>query len=208
MKSKSPRKSAVILPMMNQWVADALAHAPSLSQGALSRKVCERLKYTEDRSIINKIIKGRRGVSADEVFAIADITGFAAPNLTSLVDVPLVSWVSAGELKEVSASDSNLNLRVAGLPPGDWIAMRVEGNSMDRISPPDSIIFVNRQDRRLVPNACYVIDDGAGLTTYKRYRPGPPQRFEPVSTDKDLEPLYPDNDPTIIGRVKRTVLDL
>jgi SOS-response transcriptional repressor LexA len=79
---------------------------------------------------------------------------------------------------------------------------------MDRISPPDSTIFVDRRDKLLVPNGLYVIADTDGNATYKRFRPGPPKRFEPVSSNKDLEPLFPDNDPMIVGRVKRTQLDM
>lgn len=123
--------------------------------------------------------------------------------------VKLISWVSAGRLVRDDTVDDILdNLHVGGLPKGgDWIALKVDGDSMDRISPPGSIILVNTRDRRLVANALYVIADEEGNATYKRYRPGPPPRFEPVSTNGNLEPIYPENDPAIIGRVRRTMLD-
>lgn len=134
----------------------------------------------------------------------------AGPDL-SFVPVPLVSWVSAGallqpdmpipdvdELPPVYAPDLD--------PSGDWIALRVDGDSMNRISPHDSIIFVNRKDRRLVPNACYVIGDGEGGATYKRYRP--PNTWEPVSTNEAHKPfdLPSGREPDIIGRVRKTIL--
>lgn len=122
--------------------------------------------------------------------------------------VPHISWISAGSMMRDDVADEALGtLRVNDLPPGDWIALTVRGDSMDRISPPDSVIFVNRRDKALVPNALYVIDDGEGNATYKRYRPGPPMRFEPVSTNTELEPIFPEQEPTIVGRVRRTVLD-
>jgi phage repressor protein C with HTH and peptisase S24 domain len=99
-------------------------------------------------------------------------------------------------------------ITLTDLPKGDWIALRVDGSSMDRISPPESIIFVDRSDKNLVANALYVIDDGEGNATYKRYRPGPPPRFEPVSTEVEHEPIYFDNEPHIIGRVRRSVLNM
>ena len=80
---------------------------------------------------------------------------------------------------------------------------------MDKISPQDSIIFVNRNERSLVPNACYIIGDGNGGATYKRFRP--PNIFEPVTTKpKDYETLYfeEDQQPVVIGRVRKTVLSL
>jgi phage repressor protein C with HTH and peptisase S24 domain len=122
--------------------------------------------------------------------------------------VPVLAMVSAGILTRDDLTDEALDtIRLTDLPPGDWIALRVHGTSMDRISPPDSTILVNRKDRRLVPNGLYVIADEDGNATYKRYRPGPPPRFEPVSTDTSLEPIFPSEDPVIIGRVRKTMLD-
>ncbi|MCP4375822.1 MAG: phage repressor protein [bacterium] len=126
--------------------------------------------------------------------------------------VPLLSWISAGNLaqtRSMSYQDEALEmLRWDLSEKGDWFALRVEGDSMDRISPPDSIIFVNRKDKRLVANACYVIADReSGEATYKRYRPDP-ARWEPVSTNPSHEPLYvsEDNQPQVIGRVRKSVL--
>lgn len=122
--------------------------------------------------------------------------------------VPILAWISAGKLVGADARDDNLgHIDVAKLGPGDWIAMKVQGDSMDRISPPDSIILVNRSETRLVPNACYVVDDGEGGSTYKRYRPNP-MRFEPVSTNPAHEAIFPENEPLVVGRVRRTILDM
>jgi SOS-response transcriptional repressor LexA len=87
------------------------------------------------------------------------------------------------------------------------LALRVVGDSMDRISPPDSIIFVNRADRRLVANGCSVIATPDGEATYKRYRPSP-DRFEPVSVNPAHEPFFPDGMPKIVGRVRKSILDM
>lgn len=132
---------------------------------------------------------------------------------TAAIDVTLVprlSWVSAGALKP-HITVENLgdwpSEAIANLPPGDWIALAVEGDSMDRISPPGSLILVNRRDRRLVANACYVIANEMGEATYKRYRPNP-DRFEPVSVNAAHEPIYPDNEPLVIGRVRRSIIDM
>lgn len=126
--------------------------------------------------------------------------------------VPLISWVSAGLLAvadHVDEIDQAPMIGAADLPPGNWIALRVIGDSMDLISPPGSIILVDRADHRLVPNACYVIADEEGGSTYKRWRPDP-ERWEPVSLNKTHDTFYvsPDNAPRVVGRVRRTVLDL
>lgn len=131
----------------------------------------------------------------------------------SMISAPLLSWVSAGQIEVPEVPDfdpANPPPRrsAVGLNAGKWIALKVVGDSMDRISPPDSIIFVDLNDRRLVANACYVIrDEEEGGSSYKRYRPG---RWEAVSTNKKHKPyiLKGDRGPAVIGRVKRTVLDL
>lgn len=124
----------------------------------------------------------------------------------------LISWVSAGALLQPDVRPAHDDDDVQWVyapdldPNGDWIVLRVDGDSMNRISPHDSLIFVNRKDRRLVPNACYVIADGEGGATYKRYRP--PNTWEPVSTNKEHKPLELDegHQPEVIGRVKKTIL--
>lgn len=122
--------------------------------------------------------------------------------------VPLISTVSAGVMMRDDLVDEAIRtLAITDLPAGDWFALQVEGDSMDRISPPESIILVNRKDKRLVTNACYVIADQHGNATYKRYRPNP-DRFEPVSTNPSHEPIFPDHEAPVVGRVRRTILDM
>lgn len=130
------------------------------------------------------------------------------------VAADLISWVSAGAVmtpEGVQEREDAKKFYDPDLDPsGDWIALRVDGDSMDRISPPDSVIFVNLKDTRLVANACYVIaDTETGEATYKRYRPNP-ERWEPVSTNKShkAKAVGPSFSPRIIGRVKKTVLGM
>ncbi|MBI1620128.1 LexA family transcriptional regulator [Aquamicrobium sp. cd-1] len=130
----------------------------------------------------------------------------------SFVPAKLISWVSAGALSlPEQAHDDELEYAPTVYAPdldpaGDWIALRVDGDSMNRISPHDSIIFVNRKDKRLVPNACYIIGDGEGGATYKRFRP--PNTWEPVSTNPQHQPFVLPHgvEPDIIGRVRKTIL--
>ncbi|MBB4146047.1 S24 family peptidase [Rhizobium rhizoryzae] len=124
------------------------------------------------------------------------------------IDVPLIAKVSAGDLQRDDLRDEQIGtITVGQLPAGDWIALEVDGDSMDRISPPESIIIVNRADKRLVANACYVVADENGQATYKRYRPNP-DRFEPVSTNTAHEPIFPQQLPAVIGRVRMSLLKL
>jgi phage repressor protein C with HTH and peptisase S24 domain len=129
------------------------------------------------------------------------------------IPVPLISWVSAGALLQpdvpVDDDDTSIVIHEPELDPrGDWIALRVEGDSMNRVSPHGSVIFVNRKNRRLAAKGFYVIGDGEGGATYKRYKP--PNTWEPYSTNESHKPfvLKAGQEPDIIGRVEKTVLKL
>lgn len=124
--------------------------------------------------------------------------------------VPRLPLVSAGDWwlpEQISEGDDLPTLAVADLPPGDWIAIGVDGSSMDRISPPGSIIIVNRAEKALAPNACYVIRDEDGRSTYKRYRPNPP-RFEPVTFSDGHETIFPKGKVDVVGRVRRSFIEM
>lgn len=124
--------------------------------------------------------------------------------------VPKLSWVPAGDwwLPEQVVEGADLDvIEMTGLTNGDWIALEVSGSSMDRISPPGSLIFVNRDEKNLVPNGCYVIADEQGRSTYKRYRPNP-ARFEPVTFTEGHETLFPNGAVNVIGRVRRSMVEM
>jgi SOS-response transcriptional repressor LexA len=151
----------------------------------------------------------RRLVKADELYAIAEITGFAAPDQT-LRQVPLLSWVSAGKLVDTGEPTPVADLPLlafADLGRGDYFALKVAGDSMDRVSPDGSIIIVDRADRERVAGRFYVFAR-RGEATYKRWRRDPP-RLEPFSTNPANEPIFVSEDGfEVVGRVRRTVLDL
>lgn len=167
------------------------------------------------KSLISEMESGKKRMNDDWIGKFAAAFGITPsdllrhPNDASPAPlIPLISWVSAGAFAEVGSvmpADEFPMIEVAGLPAGDWFAVEVEGDSMDRISPPGSRIVVNRKDKKLVPNACYVIANEQGEATYKRYRPSP-DRFEPVSVNSIHEPIYPEGAIRVIGRVKLSMI--
>lgn len=128
----------------------------------------------------------------------------------AITDVPIISWVSAGEMRDhhtLMPYDDFPTTPVIDLPDGDWFALKVDGNSMNKISPPDSIIIGNRRDKRLVVNACYVVADETGAATYKRYRPTENPPFQPASYEEVAPPVFV-GEVKVIGRVRRSMIDM
>jgi SOS-response transcriptional repressor LexA len=129
----------------------------------------------------------------------------AAKPPAGIVRVPLVSWVEAGDLADA----------IEPYAPGDaaeWvpvvhahdnlIALRVKGQSMDRIAPEGTIVIVDLDDRALVDGRHYVFRHD-GRATFKTWRKGPPERLEPQSTDPDYQPILPVDGVEVVGRVIR-----
>lgn len=125
--------------------------------------------------------------------------------------VPLLAWVSAGKLgdpeTQIPVEDVPL-LAFADLGHGDFFALKVVGDSMDRVSPEGSVIVVNRADRELISDRAYVFSLN-GETTYKRWNADPPY-LAPDSWNGSHKPIFltKKTDIEVVGRVCRTLLDL
>lgn len=133
---------------------------------------------------------------------VAEVIGETAPK-----PVPVVSWVSAGKLRAshpVYESDILRVVHVANLPTGDWMALEVDGDSMNRIAPPGSIIVLDRRDDRLLDGKFYVFGNDEGEATFKRYRSNP-ERLQPFSTNPDHETHYLTEEMKLVGRVHQVL---
>lgn len=123
---------------------------------------------------------------------------------------PIISWVSAGQLHEavdLSAAHEGHTIPVGGLGNGEYFGLTVSGDSMNRVSPEGSIIIVDANDRELQAGQPYIFSI-RGEATYKRWQPSPP-RLEPDSwLPHDTIFLDGTNAMFVVGRVRRTMLDL
>lgn len=125
--------------------------------------------------------------------------------------VPVVSWVSAGQLAEageITPEDDEWVL-TSGLRGSRYFATRVQGDSMDRYSPDKSVIIVDADDRTPRSGKAFVFSMD-GETTYKIFQDDPVVRLEPHSTNPFNKPIFPKNPAglAVIGRVVRSILDI
>lgn len=178
-----------------------------------------------ERNFIRDFLEGKkRSFSQGKVplvaqalkWSVADLNGAqartpadrAAPKMTM---VPLLDSVAAGKLKsplsQIPLEDVPL-LAFADLGRGEFFALQVDGDSMDRLSPEGSTIVVNKQDRTLIGGRCYIFAL-RGQTTFKMWQAGETPYLAPYSTNPMHKPiLFRKRDLEVIGRVKRTFLDL
>lgn len=173
---------------VNTWISNENGNRP------ISRKMAERYA---------KVL----GVSAGWLLYGDD----EKPDYTETL-VPLVSWVSAGHLKKsegVTKADIERYIPVANLPRGDWIALTVVGDSMNRIAPEGSIIILNHADDTLLNDRFYVFSLEDGEATFKRYRGTPQPMLQPYSTNLDhLSFPVVDGQFYVVGRVRRVITDV
>jgi SOS-response transcriptional repressor LexA len=216
-----------LLEAQRLWLSEQLKRR---GRGAAS-KLADHLRIRADA--ISRILnpdakKETRRISLQELIGMAEFFEEEPPGLKAarakaktardraearITQVPLVDSVPAGKLMAPMSQlpvDQVPLLAFADLGKGDFIALTVQGDSMDRISPDHSTIVVNKTDRELVSNRPYVFSH-RGEATFKLWKANPP-RLEPFSTNPIHEPVYlkskADAERMVVGRVKRTVLDL
>jgi len=172
--------------------------------GSLSRNAVSLWEANRTRPSTEHLLRLPTILDVDPIWLLADSTS------QSVIEVRLLSWVSAGELTDgetIEGWEDLPTVQAADLPAGDWIALKVQGTSMDKIAPDGAVIFVNRRDKTLVAGKDYVFRTTEG-TSYKRYRTQDGQgHFEPFSTEETHEPIYPRGQVKIIGRVRRVQVE-
>lgn len=121
---------------LSKWLAAALKHADGMPQAELARRLTERLGRSIDRAAVNKMLKGDRGIAADELFAIVELTGYQAPNVRTRRPkmTQALGYVGAGsEIVPIDDHAQGAGLEEVELPPGvpaDSALVIVRGDSM------------------------------------------------------------------------------
>ena len=187
------------------WTQTQLAEAVNVAQTTVSS--WERDRTEPSRADVVRIAS-RLNIPLTEI---EDVLRGPKPRMQSL-EIPLLSWVSAGQISDVGELESVEGadtITVGDLPPGEYFATDVRGDSMDRISPERSRIIVNVADRIPKSGRAYLFQL-RGETTYKFYQGKPVKRLEPFSTNPMNKTIFLGEDPdwTVIGRVFRSYIDL
>lgn len=151
-----------------------------LAELKLDMKAASRLAG-KNETFVRDILKRDRSPSVDAFFSLSRALQVSPEWLligieetqdgTDFRRVPLISRTAAGGLEYrqgIHPADIESFLTVSGLGKGDWFALVVDGDSMDRIAPDGSTIFVNRAEFEPMDGKPYIFaTTDENKTTFK-----------------------------------------
>lgn len=148
---------------MKDWVISAMEHA-DMSQADLVREMAANYGWSDNRSIVNKIVKGERDLKADEMIDISRATGYPIPStkpprqdglrrVTVAAHVQAGDWAEAWEWEDADRYD----VYVQDLPELRGFrlyAAEARGPSMNKRYPEKTVlVFTNVQETMESPIA-------------------------------------------------------
>lgn len=124
-----------------------------------------------------------------------------------VMPIPMLGDVPAGPWQEaVRRSHHYIPAPQPGMPSSAY-ALKVSGNSMDRVVRDGATIIIDPEDRDLFDRWFYVVRNDEYEVTFKQYRENP-ARLVPCSTDPSHTTIpITDRDFEIVGRVIKIILD-
>jgi SOS-response transcriptional repressor LexA len=171
------------------------------SIGLKSKDLAEWIGISPDK--VSKSLKGIRAFKADEVDRIREVLRLNPPADDDRPPrtIPVLGMVSAGRWKEaIALAGERMPLFDPGTPRNAF-AVRVDGDSMDRVIEDGGTIIVDPDDRALYPKRYYIVRNGDGETTFKQYLEEP-ARLSPCSTNPaHQEIMVGEGSFEIVGRV-------
>lgn len=168
------------------------------------RQIADLLGIAPTR--ITEIKAGNRRIQQDEMATLARFFGMGEvehqdPLSDMLEWVPVIGIAAAGCWEEAITIPHYTVplLKKPGRKPA--FAVEVNGDSMDQILPNGSWAAVDPSQRTLYERKVYLIQNGHGEATIKRYRESP-ARFEPVSSNPEHRPIFMgEHQIAVIGRI-------
>lgn len=154
---------------------------------------------------ISEIKKGTRRIQPDEMPVLAKFFGMGEVALpeeeSNIVWVPVIGIAAAGSWRDAIEIPAFVVPQLKRPGCNQAFAVQVDGDSMDLILPERSYAVIDPDQRRLTNKRVYLIQNGGGETTIKRYR-SDPARFEPVSSNPSHNVIHMgEHEIIVLGRV-------
>lgn len=156
---------------MKDWANQALEYS-GFSQAELARKLSQEFGWSDNRSILNKILTGDRDLKADEMLDISEATKFPLPGAETpkrepgLRRVEVAAYVQAGHFAETWEWDEadRYSVYVPDLPELKGMrlyAAETRGPSMNRRYLEKTVVVFNsvaEAHEEPIPGKRYVIE--------------------------------------------------
>jgi len=172
----------------------ALAAAANVSENHLSKslgKARRRIQHAEMIAIEGALAARRREAEGESG---------AIEAVQSLPAIPLLGDVPAGRPQDAIELSGKWHPVSDPDTPARAYALRVRGDSMDRMVPDGATIIIDPDDRDLWDGAQYVVRGSEG-TTFKEYHANP-ARLVPLSSNPDHREIRLGDEPIeVLGRV-------
>lgn len=164
--------------------------------GVPQRVIAEKLAIPQ--SAVSNLYNGSRVLKLHE----ANVLLALLPRRPGPREIPLIGMSGAGRWLEAIEHARDTILLPGGIDERGTFAVEVVGDSMNLAGLPEgSTAVIDPEDRRLFNGKSYLLLNGEGEATIKRYRTEP-SRFEPVSDNPEYQPFeVGEFDFSIIGRV-------
>lgn len=157
-------------------------------------------------STVAKLENGRQKLTVDYAQDIARVLGVSVTELLGLDDigvrvVVLVEEIGPGGWRK-AVQECQQTIAIPGSLRGrDIFAVKATDDSMNMIVAKGGFVVVDPGDCDLVAGKIYMVLDGDGLSTCRRFRADPLQ-MEACSTNPDHAPIRVGSEPfTVVGRV-------
>lgn len=207
------------------WLVGKLKAAPRGTRTELAKALDKKPDAITRMANVSDVGE-TRVISLPELHILAKFFNDTPPGLIGAVEAPppperrsheisrvrLLDHVPAGKLRQPLSQipPGGEFLSLVDLGRGQFFALTVDGDSMDRIIPHGARVIVDESDRVLVSGKPYVISN-RGEASLKLWKPSPP-RWAPYSNNPMHEPIYVKSkeaaEKMVVGRVKRAVLEL
>ncbi len=176
-----------------RWIKRGLERA-----GRTQRELADYLGWHP--SAVSRLLAGERQLKAHEQEKIIDFLG-AADVLTGtpIRRIPIAGRITAGDWRAAVEDPQGWLWCESGGPR--TFGLRVEGDSMNLLIEEGGYIAIDPDDKDLIPGRIYVVMNGDGETTVKRYMENP-ARLVPMSDNPVHREIRLGAEPvTVIGRV-------
>jgi repressor LexA len=185
-----------------------------LAAGLTQDDLAARMETT--KATVSKIERSTRPPRYEWVERLAEALGTDAATLLlgdklqmtafQPSQIPVIGMIAAGNWREAIHSPESY-IPVLDAKP-HMFALRVAGDSIDRVAPDGSYVAIDPTNPTLTDGAIYAVQNGEGETTLKRFRRSP-DRLEPDSNNPEHKPIQLGGEPiTIIGRATQVIQTL